>query len=285
MTRSKPFSSAGAIPRRCGVSAFRMEIPSRAAFFSMSAILCGCRSHERMLPVFSICMGGGKALPPGPHSSRARASRAPRRRRAPRALPRVLHVDRAGLEQRQRLEIARPGDEEAAGHHGCGSYGICASSSAGGYLLRRGDQGVTLQGGLRDVVVSGKEGLERFFVHGRAQAVDERLGVGIFCREVLRRGERVLLPRERAQRAVDQPGGALVGIDLCLLDGLIDGGGNGDLVQKQDLYAPRRKISSTTGCSFASGEETTCARSKSSSSRFCTTGRTRAARPAPRRGG
>ena len=41
--------------------------------------------------------------------------------------------------------------------------------------------------------------------------------------------------RASAQRAVDQPGGALVGIGLCLFDGLIDGGGDGDLVQKQDL--------------------------------------------------
>ena len=31
------------------------------------------------------------------------------------------------------------------------------------------------------------------------------------------------------------PGGALVGVGLRLLDGLIDGGGDGDLVQKQDL--------------------------------------------------
>ena len=180
--------------------------------------------------------GGGKAFAAGGRTAVEHAHPGRRAGGERRELcRRVLHVDRAGLEQRQRLEIARPGDEETAGQPRVRFIRDLRLVQRGGYLLRRGDQGVTLQGGLRDVVVSGKEGLERFFVHGRAQAVDERLGVGIFCREVLRRGERVLLPRERAQRAVDQPGGALVGIGLCLFDGLIDGGGNGDLVQKQDL--------------------------------------------------
>ena len=100
----------------------------------------------------------------------------------------------------------------------------------GGHLLRSGFQRIDLHCGLWNVIIGGKERFERFLVHGRAQAVDKRLGVRIFCSQIIRLLQLALSAGEGAQRAVDQTGGAFVCIGLRLLDRLIHGGGDGDLV-------------------------------------------------------
>ena len=177
--------------------------------------------------------GGGEALAAG---GRAAVEHAHAGRRAGgqhgQLCGGVLHIDRAGLEQRQRFEIARAGDEEAAGKPRVRLTGDPRFVQRGSHLLCRCLQGICLKRRFGNVVVGGEEGFERFLVHGRTQAVDKRLRVRVFRGQIVRLFQLVLSAGKGAQRTVDQTGGAFVRIGLRLLDRFIDGGRDGDLIQK-----------------------------------------------------
>ena len=239
-------------------------MPSRAAFFSIREILCACRSQDRMLPVFSICMAAAKLLPPG--AAQQSSTRMPGA--APEASTAsfcggVLHIDCAGLEQRQRFEIARAGDEEAAGQPRVRLTGDPRFVQRSCHLLCRCLQGICLKRRFGNVVVGGEEGSERFLVHG-SHAGSRRAAAG----ESISWPDRAAFPArpfcgKGAQRTVDQTGGAFVRIGLRLLDRFIDGGRDGDLYP--EIRSDTRRdagISSTTGCNFVSGDATACRKIK-----------------------
>ena len=177
--------------------------------------------------------GGGEALAAG---GRAAVEHAHAGRRAGgqhgQLCGGILHIDCAGLEQRQRFEIARAGDEEAAGQPRVRLTGDPRFVQRGSHLLCRCLQGICLKRRFGNVVVGGEEGFERFLVHGRTQAVDERLRVRVFRGQIVRLFQLVLSADKGAQRTVDQTGGAFVRIGLRLLDCFIDGGRDRDLIQK-----------------------------------------------------
>ena len=182
MTRSNCFSSAGSNSAALRCSASMMEMPSRAAFFSIREILCACRSQDRMLPVFSICMAAAKLLPPG--AAQQSSTRMPGA--APDASTAsfrggILYTDRPRLEQRQRLKITRTGDEEASMQPRVRLIGDPRFVQRGSDLFRCGFQGIYLQRSLRNIIIGGEERFERFVIHRRAQTVNKRLRVRILC--------------------------------------------------------------------------------------------------------